>query len=70
LATALYYPFIHFKDDSWLTLSALYWDRMARIVPKYAKSPVAYLYGLERGLRPQTALDRVERTVSGFLTGV
>lgn len=34
MATALYYPFIHFKDDSWLKLSALYWDRMARIVPK------------------------------------
>lgn len=30
---ALYYPFIHFKDDHWLKLSALYWDQMARIVP-------------------------------------
>jgi hypothetical protein len=29
----LYHPFIHFKDDDWLKLSALYWDRMARIVP-------------------------------------
>jgi hypothetical protein len=29
----LYYPFIHFKDDQWLKLSALYWDRMERIVP-------------------------------------
>lgn len=29
----LYYPFIHFKDDNWLKLSALYWDKMARIVP-------------------------------------
>lgn len=29
----LYYPFIHFKNDAWLKLSALYWDRMARIVP-------------------------------------
>ena len=29
----LYHPFIHFKDDAWLKLSALYWDRMARIVP-------------------------------------
>lgn len=29
----LYRPFIHFKDDDWLKLSALYWDRMARIVP-------------------------------------
>ena len=31
---ALYYPFIHFKDDRWLKLSALYWDRMGRIVPR------------------------------------
>ena len=32
-ATGLYYPFIHFRDDGWLKLTALYWDRMARIVP-------------------------------------
>lgn len=30
----LYYPFIHFKDDSWVKLTALYWDRMGRIVPR------------------------------------
>jgi len=30
---ALYYPFIHFKDDRWLKLTALYWDKVARIVP-------------------------------------
>jgi hypothetical protein len=29
----LYYPFIHFKDERWLKLSALYWDQMGRIVP-------------------------------------
>jgi hypothetical protein len=29
----LYYPFIHFKDEGWLKLTALYWDRMKRIVP-------------------------------------
>lgn len=31
---ALYYPFIHFKDDGWLEVAALYWDRLARIVPQ------------------------------------
>ena len=31
----LYYPFIRFKDDEWLMLSALYWDKMARIVPQH-----------------------------------
>jgi hypothetical protein len=29
----LYYPYIQFKDESWLKLTALYWDQMARIVP-------------------------------------
>lgn len=31
--SALYYPFIHFKDDAWLKMASLYWDRMGRIVP-------------------------------------
>jgi hypothetical protein len=30
---ALYYPFIHFKNDSWVKAAALYWDRLGRIVP-------------------------------------
>jgi hypothetical protein len=30
---ALYYPFIHFKDDGWVKLTALYWDELGRIVP-------------------------------------
>ena len=29
----LYYPFVQFQSDSWLKLAALYWDRIARIVP-------------------------------------
>jgi hypothetical protein len=29
----LYYPFIHFRNEGWLKLAALYWDRMCRIVP-------------------------------------
>ncbi len=35
----LYYPFIHFKDDQWLKTSALYWDRIARIVPDSYREP-------------------------------
>ena len=31
----LYYPFIQFRSDTWLKLAALYWDRIARIVPPY-----------------------------------
>jgi hypothetical protein len=30
----LYYPFIHFRDDSWVKLAALYWGKLARIVPR------------------------------------
>jgi hypothetical protein len=29
----LYYPYIHFRDESWLKMAALYWPRMARVVP-------------------------------------
>jgi Family of unknown function (DUF6236) len=27
----LYYPYVHFRDERWLKLAALYWPRMARI---------------------------------------
>jgi hypothetical protein len=30
--TALYFSYIHFKND-WLKLAALYWGTVARIVP-------------------------------------
>jgi hypothetical protein len=30
---ALYYPYIHFRDDAWLKFAALYWPRITRIVP-------------------------------------
>jgi Family of unknown function (DUF6236) len=33
----LYYPFIHFRNEGWLKLSALYWDGMRRIVPAGAQ---------------------------------
>lgn len=29
----LYYPYIHFRDEEWLKAAALYWPRMARVVP-------------------------------------
>ena len=29
----LYYPFIHFRNENWLKLAVLYWDKMSRIVP-------------------------------------
>ncbi|MFJ5901429.1 DUF6236 family protein [Streptomyces sp. NPDC093064] len=30
----LYYPYIHFRDLEWLKLSALYWPKLARVVPE------------------------------------
>jgi hypothetical protein len=33
---AIYYPYIHIRDESWLKVAALYWPRMVRIVsPDY-----------------------------------
>jgi Family of unknown function (DUF6236) len=32
----LYYPFIHFRNEGWLKLTALYWDSLRRIVPSGA----------------------------------
>lgn len=29
----LYYPYVHFRDEAWLKAAALYWPRMARVVP-------------------------------------
>lgn len=30
---ALYYPYIQFRDERWLKAAALYWPRMARVIP-------------------------------------
>ncbi|MEV8100450.1 DUF6236 family protein [Kitasatospora sp. NPDC085879] len=29
----LYYPYIHFRDEEWLKAAALYWPKLARVVP-------------------------------------
>ena len=29
----LYYPYVHFKNESWLKVAALYWPMLARIIP-------------------------------------
>jgi hypothetical protein len=31
---AVYYPYIHIRDERWLKIAALYWPRMVRIVSK------------------------------------
>lgn len=31
---AIYYPYIHIQDDTWLKAAALYWPNIGRIVPE------------------------------------
>ena len=33
MQVGLFFPFIHFPSDNWIKVAALYWDKMARIVP-------------------------------------
>ncbi|MEV6689779.1 DUF6236 family protein [Streptomyces sp. NPDC051130] len=33
LQTGLYYPYVHLRDESWAKAAALYWRRLARVVP-------------------------------------
>ena len=30
----LYYPYVHFRNEAWLKVAALYWPKLARIVPE------------------------------------
>lgn len=70
---ALYYPFIHFKDDRWLKLSALYWDSIARVVPKtYRTDDSAVVKALSgdyiKTLRPTLVRAECGRTFIEFLS--
>jgi hypothetical protein len=67
----LYYPFIHFKNDAWLKLSALYWDGMARIVPhSYAtedNDTVRALEGFVIDKRPDDVDERFHDIFGEFV---
>jgi hypothetical protein len=69
--TALYYPFIHFKDDRWVKLTALYWDRMGRIVPStYTpddSDTVRELGNFVETLRPQWVCPDFGETFTKFI---
>lgn len=64
---ALYYPYIHFRSDSWLKAAALYWPRISRIVPhEYPLHDSAATWalrdaGLIDELRPDYAAYKVAR---------
>ncbi|WP_030273039.1 DUF6236 family protein [Streptomyces sp. NRRL B-24484] len=32
--TGLYYPYVHLRDEQWAKAAALYWKRLARVVPE------------------------------------
>lgn len=34
---ALYHPHFHFEDEGWLKAAALYWPKIARIVPAHCR---------------------------------
>jgi hypothetical protein len=43
---ALYYPYIHVRDEAWLKYAALYWPKMGRLRPPdygTTDSPVAQM---------------------------
>jgi hypothetical protein len=69
---ALYYPFIHFRDDRWVKLAALYWDRVGRIVPNdYVtedSDTVKALGSFVDVLRPSSVPGKVGQAFAQFIT--
>lgn len=67
----LYYPFIHFKDDKWLKLSAIYFDKMFRIVPSGYQTEdsdtVKELAGFVDYVRPEWARPQFGETFAEFI---
>lgn len=71
---ALYYPYIHFRDDAWLKLAALYWDRIGRIVPdRYVTNDSRTVRELSDGLdlvwnlHPESFAEALDAVASRFL---
>jgi len=55
----LYYPFINFKDEAWLKFTALYWDKMGRIVPK-SYGPTNDSPAVEKFVKESDFIENVE----------
>ncbi|MFF3699218.1 DUF6236 family protein [Streptomyces sp. NPDC002221] len=62
----LYYPYIHFRSEEWLKVAALYWPRMARVVPdRFVPADAGVSLALKDGLdfvvdvSPREAIDAV-----------
>lgn len=62
----LYYPYIHFRSEEWLKAAALYWPRMARVVPdRFVPADAGVALALKDGLdfvvdvSPREAIEAV-----------
>lgn len=72
-AVALYYPFIHFRDDGWIKTSALYWDSVKRIVPDGIELrdsddvKALRVVGFVQDVSPTSALATVDALFSALL---
>ncbi len=72
---SLYYPYIHFHDEKWLKLAALYYDGLGRIVPQGFEPNDSHTASVLRGelnfirdLPPDVAeVDLVASEFLGFL---
>ena len=74
---AVYYPYIHIRDERWLKVAALYWPRMVRIVsPDYPtrNSPLVDILADELGFMidhpPDDAARHVAAPFAAFIEGV
>jgi hypothetical protein len=79
--SALYYPYIHFRDPSWLRRAVLSWEQIARIVPQgyegldpphwwaSQREDLAVLTGEDvvRDVRPDGGLPAVTKLWATFL---
>ncbi|MFF3177669.1 DUF6236 family protein [Streptomyces sp. NPDC057900] len=64
---ALYYPYIHVRDERWLKAAALYWPRIARVVPDgypIADTDTARVLDDELGFIVPVSPDAAARTVA------
>lgn len=73
----LYYPFINFRDDQWLKIAALYWPKMARIVPagyptrdSETTRELSGELGFVINLEPEIARADAAKSFSSLLDGI
>lgn len=48
---ALYYPYIHVRNEHWLKMALLYWDSIRRIVPRNFKPEHDEKYGSTQAVK-------------------